>query len=70
MEPPERSATSTTHLEVLAASLVIRLAPEELELLWSTLKERAEEKRLEAPAGRLPVLAGYRDAWEPEPDVG
>jgi hypothetical protein len=60
---------STTALGVLATSLAMRLTLDEIELLWRDLKERAEEKRHEAAGGQLPVLAGYRDVWEPVRDV-
>jgi hypothetical protein len=53
-------------LGVLANSLGMRLTIDEIEWLSRDLKEQAEEKRLEAVGGQLPVLAGYRDAWEPE----
>jgi hypothetical protein len=46
--------------------LGMRLTIDEIEWLSRDLKEQAEEKRLEAVGGQLPVLAGYRDAWEPE----
>lgn len=57
--------SNTTALEVLAASLAMRLTMDELEWLGAALNERAAEKRSEAVDGQLPVLAGYRDAWEP-----
>ncbi len=53
-----------TALEILATSLEMRLTPDELEWLSMALKERAEQRRREA-GSELPVLAGYRDAWEP-----
>ena len=53
-----------TALEILAASLGMRLTPEELEWLSMALKEKAEQKWREA-GSEIPVLAGYRDAWEP-----
>ncbi len=53
-----------TALEILATSLEMRLTPEELEWLSMALKERAEQRRREA-GSEMPVLAGYRDAWEP-----
>jgi hypothetical protein len=63
MEPPEYR--SIVPLEVLAASLVMRLRVDELEWLWRELAQRTEEKRRKAGAqGEEPfVLAGYRDAW-------
>jgi hypothetical protein len=48
----------------LAASLATGLTIDEIEWLWRELKERTEKKRREAVEGQLPVLAGYRDAWE------
>ena len=59
---------SISVLGILAASLALRLTPDELEWLCRDLEVRAEEKRLEA-GGEKPVLAGYRDAWEPASDV-
>ena len=53
-----------TALEVLAASLGLRLSPEELEWLSMALRDRAEQKVREGQSRRH-VLAGYRDAWEP-----
>jgi hypothetical protein len=51
-------------LDILAASLGMRLTPEELEWLSMALKEQAEQRRREA--GReSPVHADYQDAWEP-----
>jgi hypothetical protein len=44
----DRQLASTTALEVLAASLGISLAPEELEWLALALRERAEHKRRQA----------------------
>jgi hypothetical protein len=61
-------AGSLSALGILAASLVLRLSPDELEWLYRELEERAEEKRREA-SGEERVLAGYRDAWEPVKDV-
>jgi hypothetical protein len=58
---------SISVLGILAASLALRLTPDELEWLCRDLSVRAEEKRLEA-GGEERVLAGYRDAWEPERD--
>jgi hypothetical protein len=58
---------SVSVLGILAASLALRLTPDELEWLCRDLEVRAEEKRLEA-GGEERVLAGYRDAWEPERD--
>ena len=52
-------------LEILAASLGMRLTPDELEWLSMALKAQAEQRRREA-GSEQPVLAGYRDAWEPE----
>jgi hypothetical protein len=46
MEPPEYR--SITPLEVLAASLVVRLSLNELEWLWRELARRTEEKRRKA----------------------
>ncbi len=57
-------ARASIPLDILAASLGIRLTPEELEWLSMALKERAEQRRSEA-GSEVPVLAGYRDAWEP-----
>jgi hypothetical protein len=51
-------------LDILAATLGMRLTPDELEWLSVVLKERAEQRRREA-GSEPPVLAGYRDAWEP-----
>lgn len=65
-EDPQIGSISV--LGILAASLALRLTPDELELLSRHLEERAEEKRLEA-GGEVRVLAGYRDAWEPVRDV-
>jgi hypothetical protein len=59
---------SVSVLGILAASLALRLTPDELEWLCRDLEVRAEEKRLEA-GGEERVLAGYRDAWEPVRDV-
>jgi hypothetical protein len=59
---------SISVLEILAASLALRLTPDELEWLGKDLEGRAEEKRREA-GGEERVLAGYRDAWEPVSDV-
>jgi hypothetical protein len=53
-----------TALEILATSLGMRLTPDELEWLSRALKERAEQKWREA-GSEVPVLASYRDAWEP-----
>jgi hypothetical protein len=58
---------SVSVLGILAASLALRLTADELEWLCRDLEVRAEEKRLEA-GGEERVLAGYRDAWEPERD--
>jgi hypothetical protein len=58
---------SISVLGILAASLALRLTPDELEWLCRDLEGRAEEKRLEA-GGEERVLAGYRDAWEPVRD--
>ncbi len=60
----EEPARVSIPLEILAASLGMRLTPEELEWLSRALKERAEQRRREAGSEPL-VLAGYRDAWEP-----
>ena len=51
-------------LDILAASLGMRLTPDELEWLSRALKERAEQRRREAGSEKS-VLAGYLDAWEP-----
>lgn len=59
MKPTEFG--STIALEVLAASLAMRLAPDDLEWLWRELNQRVERKRLEVAGGQLPVLASYRD---------
>jgi len=67
MQPPQYR--SFTALEVLATSLLMRLALDELEWLWRELKERTDQKRGEMAGGQLPVQAGYRDAWEPVRDV-
>jgi hypothetical protein len=61
-------AGSVSAVGVLAASLALRLTPDELEWLSRELEERAEKKRREA-GGEERVLAGYRDAWEPATDV-
>jgi hypothetical protein len=61
-ENPQVGSIST--LGILAASLAMRLTPDELEWLYRELEKRAEEKRREA-GGEVPVLAGYRDVWEP-----
>jgi hypothetical protein len=53
-----------TALEILATSLGRRLTPDELEWLSMALKELAEQRRREA-GSEMPVLASYRDAWEP-----
>jgi hypothetical protein len=59
----EELARVSIPMEILAASLGIRLTPEELEWLSMALKERAEQRRREA--GSEPsVRAGYRHAWE------
>jgi hypothetical protein len=60
-------AESISALEILAASLALRLTHDELEWLHRELEERAEEKRREA--GEERVLAGYRDVWESMIDV-
>lgn len=60
---------SITALEILASSLALRLTPEELEWLYRELEERAEEKKKRETGGEPPVLAGYRDAWEPVREV-
>ena len=51
-------------LDILAASLGMRLTPDELEWLSMALKERAEQRRREAGSEKS-VLACYLDAWEP-----
>lgn len=51
-------------LGILAASLALRLNPDELDWLGSELKEHAAYQRREA-GGEVAVLAGYRDAWDP-----
>ena len=51
-------------MEILVASLGMRFTPDELEWLSMALKERVEQRRREA-GSEAPVLAGYRDAWEP-----
>jgi hypothetical protein len=51
-------------LDILAASLGMRLTSDELEWLSMALKERAEQRRRES-GGESPVHAGYRDALEP-----
>jgi hypothetical protein len=61
-EDPQSGSISV--LGILAASLAMRLSPDELEWLCKELEKRAEEKRGEA-GGEERVLAGYRDAWEP-----
>jgi hypothetical protein len=65
-EDPQVGSIST--IGILAASLVLRLSPDELEWLYRELEQRAEEKRREA-GNEERVLAGYRDAWEPVRDV-
>jgi hypothetical protein len=65
-EDPQASSVSA--VGILAASLALRLTPDELVWLSRELEERAEKKRLEA-GGEVRVLAGYRDAWEPASDV-
>jgi hypothetical protein len=64
----EPQAERITALGILAASLAMRLAPDELEWLYRELEERAEEKRREG-GDEVRVLAGYRGAWEPVRDV-
>jgi hypothetical protein len=59
-------ATSTTALEMLAASFGVRHTLGEIEALSEALVKLTEERRREAEGGRVAVLAGYRDAWEPE----
>jgi hypothetical protein len=65
MEPSEYG--STTALEILATSVVMRLSVAELDWLWGELARRTEEKRCAASGegAETFVLAGYRDAWEP-----
>ncbi len=60
----EELARVSISLEILATSLGMRLTPDELEWLSMALKERAEQRRREV-GSEPPVLAGYRDAWEP-----
>ncbi len=60
----EELAPVSIPLDILAATLGMRLTPDELEWLSVVLKERAEQRRREA-GSEPPVLAGYRDAWEP-----
>ena len=55
---------SISSLGILATSLALRLTPDELVWLYRELEKRAEDKRREV-GGEEPVLAGYRDAWEP-----
>jgi hypothetical protein len=62
-EDPQIGSISV--LGILAASLVLRLTPDELEWLGRELEVCAEKKRLEA-GGEKRVLAGYRDAWDPD----
>ncbi len=64
----DRQGRSTASVGVLAASVAMRLTLDDLEWLWQDLKGRAEERR-KAAGGELPVLAGYRDIWEPVRDV-
>jgi hypothetical protein len=73
----DEQPASSTALEVLVASLGIRLGPEELEWLASALTERAEHKRRQAKLERYrsPTLAGQgkvkgRDPVEPRPEGG
>lgn len=49
--------------------MAMRLTLDDLEWLWLTLKERAEEERRRAAEGELPVFAGCRDIWEPARDA-
>ena len=55
MEPPERSSASPA-IGVLAASLAMRLTPEELEWLWRELKDRSEGRRPGAAAGQRAIF--------------
>jgi len=48
---------------LLATSLAMRLAVDELEWPSRELAERVEGKRREV-GEELPVLVGYRDDWE------
>lgn len=64
-DSPQGSSISA--LGILASSLTQRLTTEELEWLYRELEKRTEEKRRET--GEEPVLAAYRDAWEPVRDV-
>jgi hypothetical protein len=55
-------------LEILAASLAMRLSVDELEWLLRELAQRTEaERREEAQReqGEPPVPATYREAWDP-----
>jgi hypothetical protein len=56
-------------LSILANSLAMRLTSDEIEWLCKKIMERTEQKRCKAVGGQLPVLAGYRDAWEPGRDA-
>jgi hypothetical protein len=60
MEPPERSSASPV-VGVLAASLAMRLTPEELEWLWRELKDRSVGRRPGAETGRRAIF-GARGA--------
>jgi hypothetical protein len=63
MEPPEHP--STLPLEILAASLAMRLTLDELDWLWRKLAQRTEaHRREEVPrAQREPLVrVTYRDA--------
>jgi hypothetical protein len=51
---------------MLAASFGVRHTLGEIEALSEALAKLTEERRREAEGGRVDVLAGYRDAWEPE----
>ncbi len=62
IEPPEYK--SFPAIEVLAASLVMRLTVDDLERLGRELQKRTEERRRQAAREPLPVLTGCRDAWE------
>ncbi len=63
MEPPEYP--STLPLEILAASLAMRLTLDELDWLWRELAQRTEaQRREEAPREQREPLVGatYRNA--------
>jgi hypothetical protein len=62
----DRQLGSSTALEVLAATLRISLAPEELEWLAKELTEGAERQRWRSAVEEVAVVAAHREAREPE----